>query len=129
MSKDKYLDMRSIKKYAKELRREVTKSEKQLWKQLRNRKLGRCKFLSQHLDIYKADFKGLNYFVADFYCDSKKLVIELAGSIHDEPKEYDQFRDEEMRFKGLYVLRLKNDELSNMANVSEKIRSYLESII
>jgi very-short-patch-repair endonuclease len=66
--------------------------------------------------------------VADFYCDAKKAVIELDGQIHNETEEYDQFRDEEMRLKGLHILRLKNEELSDMNNSLEKIRLCLESI-
>ena len=128
MSKGKYLDIKTIKKHAKELRRDMTESEKQLWLQLKNRKLSGYKFLRQHPIIYKADYKGLNYFIADFYCDSKKLVIELDGSIHNETKEYDQFRDEEMGFMRLHVLRIKNEELSNMDEVLRKIRLYIESI-
>jgi very-short-patch-repair endonuclease len=129
MSKSKYLDIKTIKKHARELRRNLTDSEKELWEQLRNRRLSGYKFLRQHPIIYKADYKGLNYFIADFYCDSKKTVIELDGSIHDEKEEYDQFRDEEMKLLGLHVLRLKNEELSEMNIVIEKIIFYLNTIV
>ena len=129
MSKSKYLDVKTIKKHARELRRNLTDSEKVLWEQLRNRRLSGYKFLRQHPIIYKADYKGLNYFIADFYCDSKKTVIELDGSIHDEKEEYDQFRDEEMKLMGLHVLRLKNEELSEMNVVLERIISYLNAIV
>ena len=129
MSKSNYLDIKTIKKHARELRRNVTDSEKELWEQLGNRRLSGYKFLRQHPIIYKADYKGLNYFIADFYCDSKKTVIELDGSIHDEKEEYDQFRDEEMKLLGLHVLRLKNEELSEMNIVIEKIIFYLNTIV
>jgi very-short-patch-repair endonuclease len=129
MSKSNYLDIKTIKKHARELRRNLTDSEKELWEQLRNRRLSGYKFLRQHPIIYKADYKGLNYFIADFYCDSKKTVIELDGSIHDEKEEYDQFRDEEMKLLGLNVLRLKNEELSEMNIVIEKIIIYLNTIV
>ena len=128
MSKSNYLDIKTIKKHARELRRNVTDSEKELWEQLRNRRLSGYKFLRQHPIIYKADYKGLNYFIADFYCDSKKTVIELDGSIHDEKEEYDQFRDEEMKLLELHVLRLKNKKLSEMNIVIEKIILYLTHI-
>ena len=128
MSRNKYLDIKVIKKHARELRRNVTDSEKDLWDQLRNRRLGGYKFLRQHPIIYKADFKGLNYFIADFYCDAKKVVIELDGAIHDSTEEYDQFRDEEMSLMGLNVLRIKNEELSNMDNTLLKIKTFLLSI-
>ena len=129
MSKSKYIDIKTIKKHARELRQNVTDSEKELWEQLRNRRLSGYKFLRQHPIIYKADYKGLNYFIADFYCDAKKTVIELDGSIHDEKEEYDQFRDEEMKLMGLHVLRLKNEELSEMNVVLERIISYLNAIV
>jgi len=128
MSKGNYLDIKKIKKHARELRRNVTDSEKELWEQLRNRRLSGYKFLRQHPVIYKADFKGLNYFIADFYCSEKKMVIELDGPIHDETEEYDQFRDEEMKLLGLNVLRLKNDSLSDMSKTLREIRSFLDSI-
>lgn len=128
MGKGKYLGIKVIKKHARELRRNLTESEKELWEQLRNRKLCGYKFLRQHPVIYKAYFKGLNYFIADFYCDEKKSVIELDGPIHESQEEYDQFRDDEMRLKGLHVLRLQNEELSDMPATLEKIKSFLNSI-
>ena len=33
-------------------------------------------------------------YIADFYCDECKLVIELDGKIHDYQKESDAIRDE-----------------------------------
>ncbi len=126
MGKSKYLDIKVIKKHAKELRKNLTDSERLLWEQLRNRRLSGYKFLRQHPIIYKADYKGLNYFIADFYCDEKKAVIELDGSVHLETKEYDQFRDIEMKEKGIRVLRIKNNELENIIQVLQKIRIFLE---
>jgi very-short-patch-repair endonuclease len=128
MSKSNYIDIKIIKKHAKELRGNLTDSEKELWEQLRNRRLSGYKFLRQHPIIYKADYKGLNYFIADFYCHAKKVVIELDGSIHDEREEYDQFRDEEMKLLGINVLRLKNDALSDISKTLQRIRSFLDSI-
>jgi very-short-patch-repair endonuclease len=129
MSKSNYLDIKTIKKHARELRKDVTDSEKELWEQLRGRRLSGYKFLRQHPIIYKADYKGLNYFIADFYCYAKKAVIELDGSIHDETEEYDQFRDEVMKLMGLHVLRLKNEELSDMNLTIKKIIFYLNTIV
>lgn len=128
MSRGKYIDIKAIKKHTKELRRNLTESEKQLWEHLRNRKLSGFKFLRQHPIIYKADYKGLNYFIADFYCDAKKAVIELDGSIHNVTQEYDQFRDEEMKLIGLHVLRIKNEELSDINTTLEKIMVFLNTI-
>ena len=107
----------------------MTDSEKLLWKQLRNRQLSGYKFLRQHPVVYNADYKGLNYFIADFYCDEKKLVIELDGAIHESNNEYDTFRDSELENLGINVLRIKNEELKNIKKVLQKIESYLLTII
>jgi very-short-patch-repair endonuclease len=128
MGKSKYVDFKVIKKHIRELRKVETRSEILLWEKLRNRKLDGFKFLRQHPIIYKADYKGLNYFVADFYCDEKKAVIELDGSVHDENTEYDQFRDSEMKEMGIKVLRIRNEELINLKEVLSRIRSFLNSI-
>ena len=123
----KYLDFKVIRKHARELRKYTTDSEKILWDHLRNRKLSEYKFLRQHPIVYKADFKGLNYFVADFYCHEKKLVVELDGPIHDDKTEYDKFRDNELNDMGIRVLRIKNEELLDITEVLWKIQIALET--
>jgi very-short-patch-repair endonuclease len=129
MSKSKYFDFNVIKKHARELRNCMTDSEKLLWEQLRNRKLSGYKFLRQHPIVYKADYKGLNYFIADFYCNEKKAVIELDGMIHQDTQEYDEFRDIEMKELGINVLRIKNEDLENIDEVLQKINNFLDLII
>jgi len=128
MGKSKYLDFKVIKKHGRELRNNMTYSEKLLWKHIRNRQLSGYKFLRQHPVVYKADYKGLNYFVADFYSAEKKIVIELDGPIHQENEEYDRFRDFEMKEKGIHVLRLKNEDLLNLNEVLQRISGILELI-
>jgi very-short-patch-repair endonuclease len=41
----------------------------------------------------------------------RKTVIELDGPVHESNLEYDQFRDSEMVNLGLYILRIKNEEV------------------
>ena len=106
----------------------MTDSEKLLWRELRNRKLSGYKFVRQHPIIYKSNSKGLNYFIADFYCALKKTAIELDGPIHETTSEYDEFRDSEMKFLGINVLRLKNDDLLNLKESLQKIENYLNSL-
>jgi very-short-patch-repair endonuclease len=128
MIRSKYIDYKVIKKHARELRNNLTVSEILLWKHLRNRQLSGYKFLRQHPILYKADYKGINYFIADFYCKEKETVIELDGPIHELNEEYDQFRDKEMKEKGINVLRIQNAELENIDKVIEKINNYLNLI-
>ncbi len=128
MGNSRHFDFSVAKKHARELRGIMTSSEKLLWIELRNRKLSGYKFLRQHPIIYKSDYRGLKYFIADFYCDLKKTVIELDGPIHESTVEYDEFRDSEMNNLGIHVLRLKNDDLLNMKETLQKIEYYLTSI-
>jgi very-short-patch-repair endonuclease len=128
MGRSNHLDFGIVKKRARELRSTATSSETLLWKELRNRKLCGYKFLRQHPIVYNPDCSGVKYFVADFYCDIKKTVIELDGPIHETNFEYDQFRDAEMVNLGLHILRIKNEELSDIKDALKKIETYLDSI-
>jgi very-short-patch-repair endonuclease len=115
-----------IRNYARKLRRNQTEAEEFLWEKLRNRKLAGYKFLRQHPIIYKQEGAGYRYFIADFYCHSKNVVIELDGKIHETTTEYDEFRDLEMKFLDIRVLRLKNEELENIDSALAKIKNLLE---
>ena len=128
MDKTQHFNFQIVKAHARELRSCMTDSEKLLWRELRNRKLSGYKFVRQHPIIYKSNSKGLNYFIADFYCALKKTAIELDGPIHETTSEYDEFRDSEMKFLGINVLRLKNDDLLNLKESLQKIENYLNSL-
>ena len=128
MVKSKNLDFRVVQKRARELRKNLTPSETILWEELRNRKLSGYKFLRQHPIVYNPDGLAVKYFVADFYCDIKKTVIELDGPIHETTLEYDQFRDSEILNLGLHILRIKNEELLDIKELLNKIGTYLNSI-
>jgi leucyl-tRNA synthetase len=128
MNRSRHLDFEIVKKKARELRNNATPFETLLWKELRNRKLCGYKFLRQHPIVYNPYGSGVKYFVADFYCDIKKTVIELDGPIHEYNLEYDQFRDAEMENLGLHILRIKNEELLVIKDVLNKIETYLNSI-
>ncbi len=127
MSKFFKINPKVIKRHARSLRREMTKTEQILWSKLRNRQLAGYKFLRQHPIIYKGDLTGLNYFIADFYCHEKRVIVELDGHIHDETQEYDQWRDEELKQKNIRVLRIRNEELTDLKMVLSKILAFLNS--
>jgi len=116
---------KSITELARELRSQPTESEKQLWKELRKRKLSGYRFVRQKSFIYEADNGRKCFFIADFYCAGKKLVIEVDGKIHDVRKYYDKQRDLILNERGLTVLRIKNDELKQMDRVLNRIRDAL----
>jgi very-short-patch-repair endonuclease len=115
-------DHKTITALARELRKNQTDEEKLLWQSIRNRKLQGLKFLRQHPIIYGSDHNGrTRFFVADFYCAEKKLVIEIDGKIHDFRKEYDRNRDLILKELNLRVLRLKSEELRDMKSVKKRI--------
>jgi very-short-patch-repair endonuclease len=87
---------------ARELRQTQTPAEKILWECLRDRRLYEAKFRRQH---------NIGQFIADFYCHTAKLLIELDGSIHDTQIERDHDRDEWMQASGLTVLRFNNEQI------------------
>jgi very-short-patch-repair endonuclease len=116
-----------IKKLATRLRNNSTPSEKILWNEIRRRKL-KYKFLRQHPILYDSANNEFFFYIPDFYCAEKRLVIEVDGKIHNYQKEYDNHRSEVLKGKGLYVLRIKNEELKNIENVIDKIRRVTENI-
>jgi very-short-patch-repair endonuclease len=60
----------------RDLRKRQTKAEEIFWQAVRNRKFLGNKFLRQHPIFY--DLKGKeSFFIADFYCHEKKLIVEL----------------------------------------------------
>ena len=128
MTKKRNLDFGEIKNHSRELRLNMTESEKLLWKEIRNRKLSGFKFSRQYPILYKGTLNKIYYFIADFYCDEKKLVIELDGPIHNKTKEYDEFRDSELKDHGINILRIKNEELTDINTVLQKIECYLQPI-
>ena len=69
------------------------------------------------------------FFIPDFYCAEKKLVIELDGKIHDFQKQKDQDREAILRDLGLNILRIKNDEIgSDIIEVLHRIKLFIQKI-
>jgi leucyl-tRNA synthetase len=84
------------------------------------------KFLRQHPVIYQVTAKGPDYYIPDFYCAEKKVVLELDGKIHDLQLEEDEFRDSNLRSLGIRVLRIKNEEVeANVTLVLNKLKNFV----
>ena len=111
---------------ARELRKSMTESEKILWQNLRNRKLEGYKFLRQHPITYDYNANPVKYFVADFYCAERKLIVELDGKIHLNQQEKDYIRDVILLQRGYKTLRIKNEEMCDVENVLRKIVTILK---
>lgn len=104
---------------ARDLRQEMTPSEKKLWELVRRKQILGLKFRRQQV---------IDGFVADFYCHQAKLVIELDGGIHDIPEQ--QKRDDHRRnvfaLRGLEEIRFKNKDI--VENTDEVLRQINEKI-
>ncbi len=92
----------------------MTSAEKLLWDILRRKNFGGYRFLRQHPVFYRIDKEWIEFFIADFYCAKLKLIIELDGKIHNDRLEYDRDRDLKLSCKGISVLRIRNDDLTDL---------------
>ena len=106
---------------ARALRKEMTKEERHLW----------YDFLRHHpLKFYRQ--KPIGNYIADFYCLSARLVIELDGGQHYEPpgQEKDRIRTEDLEKLGLHVLRFSNlDVMKNFEGVCQAIQIELSRCV
>ncbi len=101
---------------ARKLRKQQTKSEAILWEALINRKLEGKKFRRQH---------PIGKFVVDFYCDAERLIVEVDGSIHEQPEqqELDRQRQALLESLGLRFVRLSATQVeTDLASSLDTIR-------
>ncbi len=104
--------------HAKNLRKSMTKEERKLW----------YTFL-RYLPVKFVRQKVLGYYIADFYCPERKIVLELDGSQHYEGKQeqHDVQRDEFLEGNGIKVLRISNYDIAkDFEQVKKEILYYLE---
>lgn len=99
-------------KFARALRKNSTPAEIKLWHQLRNRNFYNLKFKRQYT---------FGNYIVDFICLAEKLIIELDGSQHMEQIVYDEKRTAFLHVHGFKVLRIWNNELSDIDAVLNKI--------
>ncbi len=102
---------------ARSLRKNMTKEERHLW----------YDFLKPHPITFKRQ-QIIGHYIADFYCASANLVIELDGSQHftleNEAKEASRTAD--LETYGLTVLRFSNLEIQhNFCGVCQTIDQVL----
>ena len=104
---------------AQELRKSMTKEERHLW----------YDFL-KGLSVTFNRQKVMGQYIADFYCDKAKLVIEIDGAQHYEHKalEYDGIRTEYFESLGITVIRFLNKDINkNFENTCMYIDKIVKS--
>lgn len=106
-----------IVELARKFRKNLTEAEENLWEILRWKKINWIKFRRQY-PFWR--------YIADFYSDEAKLVVELDWKIHEKTKEYDELRDEIISKYWVKILRIKNEEIEqNLEEVLLKILEFL----
>ena len=90
--------------FAKSLRKNATPQENHLW----------YDFLHSYRPRFQRQ-KTIGQFIADFYCEKAKLVIELDGSQHFTPEgiTHDEARTAAIETCGVTVLRFTNHEIDS----------------
>ncbi len=86
---------------ARQLRRNSTFPERLLWSRLRRQQLG-AKFRRQ---------QPIGPYIADFFCPSHFLIIEVIGRSHDGTGDKDRARTRWLESEGYAVLKIQNDEI------------------
>ena len=98
---------------SRNLTKSTTETEKILWKVVRGRRIKGLKFRRQ------APF---GRYIFDFYCEEKKVAIEIDGSSHDNKQEYDYNREELIEACNIMIIHFKNEDiLDNIKSVIYKI--------
>ena len=101
---------------ARSLRSRLTAAEINIWRELRDRRLGGFKFTRQ---------MPIGPYFADFACRSQKIVVEIDGATHgtDDEQHYDATRTAVMEAAGYRVFRAHNIE------ITEALAGVLDSLL
>ena len=103
-----------LKEFAEENRKNPTEAESVLWNALKAKGAG-LKFRRQHI---------IEDFIVDFYCNEKKLTVELDGGYHRVPEQMKSDAERTARLKelGYTELRFTNEQvLGDIDNVIKEI--------
>ena len=98
-----YQNPKSLER-ARTLRKDDTEAERRLWEAIRNRRLGKFKFVRQ---------LSVGPYIADFACRDCKLIVEVDGATHGTEAEvsHDERRSAYLHEHGYRILRFWNDDV------------------
>jgi len=108
---------RGLKTSAQSLRRDPTPAERKLW----------FEFL-RDLPVRFTRQKPFGHYIADFYCASRLLVIEVDGDSHfsEGGETYDDRRTRMLEAHGIRVIRVTNlDVMEQFEGVCQRISDAL----
>jgi very-short-patch-repair endonuclease len=123
-SKSKLAEVAKV--VCRELRKNSTKAERLFWEKVHNKKLLGKKFYRQYPIFHDVTGKE-TFFVADFFCFSDKLIVELDGKYHQYRLKEDAQRTKILNHLGLKLIRFNNEEIvNNPESVMLEIKKHLE---
>jgi very-short-patch-repair endonuclease len=111
----------NLRSFAKDQRSMHTRAEDLFWQQVR---AGRFHGYKSKRQVPIAPH------IVDFLCSAAKVVVELDGAPHDDPKQkaHDEARDAFLRGQGFRVLRFSNDIMLGNGNlVLDSVRKAIEA--
>jgi very-short-patch-repair endonuclease len=111
---------KTLRSRSKALRHGMTDAERIVWRELRAHRLHGASFRRQ---------APMGPYIVDFVCHAAKLIIELDGGQHFEPKQiaHDMRRRAYLAAQGYRVLRFSNlDVMKNESGVLETIAAAVE---
>lgn len=102
---------------ARQLRREMTRAEAEMWRVLR--RYPGIRFRRQH---------PIDRMILDFYAPSIRLCVEVDGGIHDTAaqKARDRTRTAALAAQGIRVIRFRNEEV--LKDISAVLRRIGEAV-
>ena len=107
------------REFARQLRQNMTDTERHLWRHLRHRQFDGCKFRRQ---------APIEKYIVDFVCFERKLIIELDGGQHTLQTPKDDERTRWLNSRGFRVLRFWNHEVfEDLDSVFEAIWNALKA--
>nr|WP_246218814.1 endonuclease domain-containing protein [Parasphingorhabdus halotolerans] len=97
------------------MRKNPTEPEKRFWRHLSNSQLEGHKFRRQAV---------IQYYIADFVCPHKRLIIEVDGDTHDSDADFK--RDERLKEQGYRTVRFSNIDV--MDNIDGVLTALLKAL-
>jgi very-short-patch-repair endonuclease len=116
----------AARELCRKLRKSQTEAELIFWTYVRGRKFKGLKFYRQCPIFYETNNQE-SFFIADFFCFEKKIVIEIDGKIHDFRKKQDLEKLIIIENFGLKIIRIKNEDVEfDIKGVLKKVSIHFE---
>lgn len=108
----------NVYEFANQLRRNMTLAEKLLWVSLQH----------HFTNKFNAQVVVGGRFIADFVCFSKRLIIEVDGSIHrlTSVRRKDKYRTKVLNKLGYIIIRFTNNQVIH--SITKVIRTIEEEL-